>query len=310
MRNRKITGLPLVVLLVLQVLGVQASHSAQPGSPALSEEVSKQTGIYSSRGEKVPEGYVVNRSLLSYAFTLPAEFKRSLAGLGPGDRWLDIGAGEGRAVLDYSTSKYESIYLEGREPRGAKARAVAISIEDRRTRYWHDTAASLDANQIRYLFGKRLREYALEELGKFQLITDLLGGFSYTERLALFMEKTLALLELNGSFYTLLQDVNAESGTHKPYYPGSPFLTEITAADGSEVKLCSWLKRIACVEVTCEAKTQSPPPVEVYRVRKVCNDVAVPALVPVHFQVGTPPERRFQLANPSPASPGQASTIR
>ena len=40
-------------------------------------------------------------------------------------------------------------------------------------------------------FGKRLREYSPEEIGQFQVITDVMGGFSYTQDLSLFMEKTL-----------------------------------------------------------------------------------------------------------------------
>jgi hypothetical protein len=47
------------------------------------------------------------------------------------------------------------------------------------------------------------------------------------------------------------------------------------------------------VEVTCEYKPDWKPPIEVYRVHKVCGDVAVPALQPVHFQAGTPPERGY-----------------
>jgi hypothetical protein len=58
--------------------------------------------------------------------------------------------------------------------------------------------------------------------------------------------------------------------------------------------VCAWLKRIACVEVTCQSR-QWKPPIEAFRVRKVCDDVAVPALTTVHYQAGTPPERRFQL---------------
>ena len=203
----------------------------------------------------------------------------------------------GPGILDYYAPRYDAMHLEGRERRGKKAQAVAMSIEDRRTPLWHQTAASLEANQIQYLFGKRLREYSLEELGQFQVITDVLGGFSYTRYLSLFMEKVLGFLELNGNFYTLLQDVHSENGTNRPYYPDARFLTEIANADGSEVKVCSWLKSITCVEVTCELKAEWKPPIEVYRIHKVCNDVTVPALVPIHFEAGTPPERRFQLRN-------------
>lgn len=301
MTGLKITGLALLCLLVLQSPWAGTAHAQQqPGSPKFEEQVSKQTGIYESRGAAVPEGYVIDRSLLSYTFTLSAEFSRSLADLGPKDRWLDIGAGEGRAVCDYATARYDALHFKGRARPGRKAQAVALSIEDRRTNRWHETAASLEPNQILYFFGKRLRQYSLEELGKFQVITDVLGGFSYTEQLSQFMEKTLAFLQVKGSFYTLLQDVQAENGSNRPFYPGASFLTEIANADGSKTSVCAWLKRIGCVEVTCEFKAGHSPPIEVYRVHKVCDNITVPALVPVHFEAGTPPERRFQ---PGPASP-------
>jgi hypothetical protein len=293
----KKNGISMVVLLVLQTLCLEQSHSADAGSPQFNEELEKQEQIYQSRGEQKPEGYVIDRSLLSYIYTLSSGFDRSLANLGPKDRWLDIGAGRGQAILDYFAERFDAMYADRRERRGGKARAVAISIEDRRTPLWHQAAASLGANQIRYLSGRRLREYSSEELGKFQVITDVTGGFSYTQNLSLFVEKVLGILELNGSFYTVLQDAHSADGANTPYYEGSPFLTEIANADGSEVKVCAWLKSIACVEVACEFKPGRTPPIEVYHVHKVCNDVTVPALVAVHYEAGTPPERGFRLKN-------------
>ena len=170
-----------------------------------------------------------------------------------------------------------------------------MSIEDRRTARWHETAASLEANQIRYLAGRRLREYSLDEVGRFQLITDVIGGFSYTQYLSLFMEKVLGLLEANGNFYTTLLDVLPENETNRTSYPDTLFLTEIENADGSGVRVCSWLKSIACVEVTCESDTKVKRPIEVYRIHKVCDNVAVPSLVLLQYKAGTPPQRRFSI---------------
>ena len=310
MKTLKNTAIRLLIPLAFQALWPGTAYSQRAVSPAFSEEAAKQESIYRSQGEQVPEGYVIDRSLLSYTFILSSEFDRSLANLGPQDRWLDIGAGQGRAILDYYTPRYDSMHAEGRERRGKKARAVAMSIEDRRTPQWHQTATSLEANQIQYLFDRRLREYSLEELGRFQVITDVIGGFSYTRDLSLFMEKALGVLEMNGNFYTLLQDVHSENGANIPHYTGSPFLTEIANADGSKVKICSWLKSITCVRVTCEFKSELKPAIEAYRIQKVCNDVTVPSLVAIHFEAGTPPERGFQLANPSPASPGPTGATR
>jgi len=306
----KSTGIRIVALFVLQTLWLETPRSQPAGIPNFKEEVSRQESIFRSKGEQVTEGYVIDRSLLSYTSTLPAEFEQSLANLGPNDRWLDIGAGQGQAILDYYAPRYDSMHAEGREGHGKKAGAVAISIEDRRESVWSKTAASLETNKIQYFFGKRLREYSIEELGKFQVITDLLGGFSYTEDLTRFVVKALSFLVVNGSFYTILQDVHSEDGTNRPYYPDARFLTEIEDAGGSEVKVCSWLKRITCVEVTCELRPDWIPPVEVYRIHKICNSVTVPALVRTHFEAGTPPERRFQLSTPlqgPPALPDQIS---
>ena len=302
------TRIRIVALIVLLTPWWENSHSQAPASPTFDKEVSKQDAIYQTRGEKVPEGYVVNRSLLSYASFLPSEFDRSLANLGPRDRWLDIGAGQAQAILDYYTRRYDLMHFEGRERRGKKAQAVAMSIEDRRTPRWYETAASLEANQIQYWHGRRLREYSLEEAGQFQLITDVLGGFSYTRDLSLFMEKVLSFLEVNGKFYTNLLDVLPEKGKDRASYPDTLFLTEITNPDGSDVRVCSWLKSIACVEVTCESNAEWERPMEIYRIHKVCNNVAVPSLVSLNYTAGTPPIRQFQLGGPSPASPGRTGT--
>ena len=196
----KTPGIRMFVLLILQTLWLATSHSADVSNPKIEEELLKQEGIYKSEGESKPEGYVINRGLLAYTEALSPGFARALANLGPKDRWLDIGAGEGQAILDYYNRSNDVGDGESRERRGTEARAVAISIEDRRQPRWYQTAKSLDTNQIQYFFNKRMRDFSLDELGKFQVITDLLGGFSYTDQLSSFTEKVLQLLDLKGSF--------------------------------------------------------------------------------------------------------------
>ena len=286
-----------VAVLLVSSLRMANSHAADSAAPPFNEELKKQEQIYQGRGAQRLEGYVIDRTLLSYIYTLPSGFDRSLVSLGPGDRWLDIGAGRGQAVLDYFAGRFDAMHPELGERRNRKAKVVAMSIEDRTTPLWHQAAASLPPGQMSYLAGRRLREYSAEELGRFQLITDVVGGFSYTTSLALFVETVLGILEVNGNFYSILQDVHGETATNKPHYEGAPYLTEITRADGSEVRVCNWLKSITCVEVACELKTQWQPPIEVYSVRKVCGDVRVPALAPVRFEAGTPPQRGFRLVN-------------
>lgn len=214
---------------------------------------------------------------------LPGGFEQALAKLHPGERWLDIGAGQARAILDY--------YAAG--PAG-KARAVAISIEDRRTPLWYRLAGGLPREQLRYLTKRHLREYSLHELGRFQLITDVIGGFSYAEDLSVFIEKALGLLAVEGNFYTVLTDVRAEHGGNKPYYPGAAFSTDLLNADGSQGSVCAWLKSIRCVEVSCEPKAGWTPPIEAFRLTKVCAKVRVPALALLEYSANTPPDRRYR----------------
>ena len=289
------THLTLLVLLIAPLVCPGITPAQTPDNPKIKLEISRQESIYRSEGDRVPAGYTIDRTLENYADALATGFDAALARLDSGDRWLDIGAGKGQAILDYFAPKYDLAHSAGRERRGKKARVVAMSIEDRRTVDWQLSAATLGGNQLQYLFGRRLREYKLEELGQFRIITDVIGGFSYTTDLALFMEKVTGLLALDGSFYSVLQDVQSEAGTNQPYYEKSPYLTEIKDAGGGDVKICSWLKSISCVQVTCELKKSWRPPVEAFQVQKVCNEVKVPALTPVHYEAGTPPERRFVL---------------
>ena len=268
-----------------------ASSQEPPQQPPDDGELQKQESIYRSQGEKMPGGYIVTRGLSKYAELLPSGFEAALRGLGPADRWLDIGAGSGQAILDYYATEYARLPGENLAPT-QKARAVAVSIEDRRTDLWTRQVTALRADQIQYLFGKRLRNYSPEELGRFRLITDVYGGLSYTEELSVFMEKVLDSLELNGDFYSLLQSVRLQNGKDDPR---TWYLTELVDGSDRDVKVCSWLERITCVQVRCESKSDWHTPTELIHVRKICDRVAVPPLERLTYEAGSPPGRRFRL---------------
>jgi SAM-dependent methyltransferase len=288
-RSWKTVGIRFAVLFVI-LLQARAGWSQEPAQPRLDEEFTKQEKIYRSRGADVPSGYVINRGLPNYAEVLPAGFCDALGKLGSSDRWLDIGAGEGQAILDYYAPQGDGA-PEKCGGSGPKARVVAISIEDRRADRWKQQAASL-GDRMRYLAGKRLSQYSRDELGKFQIITDVYGGFSYTEDLSRFVGKVLSLLEVGGSFYTLMPGVHLESAKDKL---GILYLTELEDAAGRPLRVCSWLKQTACAQVMCESKSNWKRPTELLNIRKVCSGVAVPRLKLWEFEAGYPPSRRFQL---------------
>jgi hypothetical protein len=243
----------LIVVAVL-ALGPQAGWTQEPVQPRIDEQFAKQEKIYRKRGGG---SYTTNRGLLAYAEVLPSGFCDALGSLGSSDQWLDIGAGEGRAVLDYYAPQDDAAPAEKCARVRPKARAVAISIEDRRTDKWKQQAASLGDDRLRYLSGKRLREYSAEDLGIFQIITDVYGGFTYTEHLSRFVEKVLSLLEIGGAFYTVLLAVHLEDGTNKL---GTWYKTELVDAASRPVKVCSWLKQITCTKVIASRRLAGTSP--------------------------------------------------
>ena len=287
----KTAGTGVAVLMILRALGPAAGWAQEPAEPRLDEEIAKQEKIYHRRGADVPSGYITNRGLSDYAELLPTGFCDALGKLGSSDRWLDIGAGAAQSILDYYAPEGDAPSGEKCVRSGAKARAVAISIEDRRTDKWRHQAASLGDDRIRYLSGKSLRHYSLEELGKFQIITDVFGGFTYTADLSRFVDKVLRLLEVGGGFYTLVPGVHLEGGDKL----GTWYLTELENAAGRPEKVCSWLKKCTCAKVTCESKSDWKRPTELIKVEKVCSDVSVPRMKLLEFVAGYPPDRRFQL---------------
>ena len=285
--NTAAACLAVVIVLVAQSLGMEAVWTQEFPQPRIDEEFAKQEKIYRRRDAG---SYTANRGLSGYAEVLPTGFCDALGRLGGSDRWLDIGAGEGQAILDYYAAQGDAA-PEKCGGSGPKARAVAISIEDRRTGSWKQQAASL-GDRMRYLAGKRLSQYSRDELGKFQIITDVYGGFTYTENLSRFLDNVLSLLEIGGAFYTVLPAVHLEDGTDKL---GTWYKTELVDAASRPIKVCSWLRQTSCTKISCESKADWDEPTQLIEIRKVCSDVAVPRTNLVEYMAGAPPGRRFQL---------------
>ena len=208
--------LAVLIVIVVQALGLGAVWPQEPAEPRLDEE-------FDQAGKNLPaagapmfpaatspiEGSRTTRSFFPPASaTLSAGWELGpLAGYRRGRRAGHTGL--------LRTRRRRAVGCKVRAAR-RKARAVAISIEDRRTDKWQQEAASLGDDRIRYLSGKRLRQYSSEELGKFQIITDVFGGFTYTEDLSQFVDKVLSLLEVGGGFYTLVPGVHLEDGKEEP----------------------------------------------------------------------------------------------
>lgn len=97
-RHAAVAGLAVLIVISLQALSQGAGWTQEPVQPRIDEEFAKQEKIYRKRGGG---SYTTNRGLSNYAEVLPTGFCDALGRLGSSDRWLDIGAGEGQAILDY-----------------------------------------------------------------------------------------------------------------------------------------------------------------------------------------------------------------
>jgi hypothetical protein len=140
----KTAGAHLAVLIVIiQVLGLKVGWSQEPVQPQINEEFLEQEKIYHSRRTDGRRVYTTDRGLSRYAERLPSGFCDALGRLGSSDRWLDIGAGEGQAILDYYAPEDTAAPAEKCVRSGPRARAVAISIEDRRKDNWKQHADRL-----------------------------------------------------------------------------------------------------------------------------------------------------------------------
>jgi SAM-dependent methyltransferase len=284
-------GLAVLIVIVLEAQGPGAGWPQETGQARVDEEMTKQEKIYRSRGADAPSGYVTDRGLSDYAELLTSDFCDALSRLGSSDRWLDIGAGTGQAIMDYYALDNDA--ATGKCVHSwSRARAVAMSIEDRRTDTWRQQAAIFGADRIRYLSGKRLRYYSPAELGTFQIITDVYGGFSYTDDLSGFLGRVLSLLDTGGVFYTMVQGVHLESGKDKP---DASYQTDLMDRAGRDVKVCSWLKQTTCAKVSCESKSDWDSPTELISIRKVCSQISVPPMKLSKYVAGNPPQREFQI---------------
>src|SRR5574341_1936409 len=153
------TRVAVLIVIASQALGLGSGWPQQPAQPRLDEEIAKQEKIFRRRGADAPRGYVTNRAFSDYLELLPSGFCDALGTLGSSDRWLDIGAGSGQAILDYYAPDDDAGSAVKCAGSGGRARAVAMSIEDRRTDKWKQQAA--DRKSTRLNSSHQLISYAV-----------------------------------------------------------------------------------------------------------------------------------------------------
>jgi hypothetical protein len=222
---------------------------------------------------------IVDRDLRIYGMGFGTKFQAALEALSSGGRWVDFGAGEARAQLDYlqiRASKSDrkrgllSHFLGTPSPQ-----VVAIGYRHfQDASYAHSQGKTEAYDELRrqfqaqerfvYLEGRLVEEISDEEIGPFDLGTDYFGALTYTLDLTATVNKYLRLLHRPAVSRMFFVTSDSERAA-----------TYIETRDGRRLSLAAWLTAQPGLNV--ETLKLSPDGHEdFYMLTKVRDDVRVP----------------------------------
>lgn len=205
------------------------------------------------------------KALGSYEGLLGGQFLDELMSLGSDDLWVDVGAGQARAIHDY--------YKDLSSPR--KARAIAIGV---RLPPGTDLAAisRIAEGRFEYISGKFVEDLDLDSLGRAKVVTDVLGALHYSRQMDKVLEKELRLLSIGGALYTTTLQLAEVIGAGA--LPG----------EGLGV----WLRNIRGVRITTiNTKRRWLP--NAMRFERIAEEISVPELA--LFSYAKAPPRRVYI---------------
>lgn len=209
-------------------------------------------------------GFTTSRTLAEYnsAFKL----RPILAKMTSKHRWLDSGAGRALAQLEY-LSLFKSSALDSPE-------LIALAYK----KPWFVTS---NKKKFKYLGGRKLEDYSILELGKFELITDFLGPLSYSKNPAQVLNIYLDMLNVDG--------------TLKIYFWNS--YSSVQNRYGELVSLENWIAQNLgknfgddIFEVTVEKRTLTV-------IKKKQQIFKLPDLDLTYFYAELPPIRKYKENN-------------
>jgi SAM-dependent methyltransferase len=266
-----VTILNLGVFLLSVLVGISClAQTADVASPDLSTEIKKNEATI------LRSDYIHSRTLSrqeSYDDLLDSAFEGAIYrnGRNAKDRWLDLGAGEGMALMDYlyTVTGFMSV--------------VGITIESD-PRYDAFRAQTVKDYGERFVFYKDKKfedeSYSVQTLGQFAVITDVYGAFSYSDKLSLVMQKIGDLLTEKGEFFSVAED--------RKY--------KIVDPSGHEYKIEDWLNAITCmrwIPPSPPRKDAMSRPAYTIHMVKFCSEVKVPPLKLLDFRDDSPPWRTY-----------------
>lgn len=173
------------------------------------------------------------------------------------DRWLDAGAGNALAQREVQIARYAEI-------KGTPL--VAVGVEKPKE-------APIVLPGFIYKSGRYIEDIPNSELGKFDLITDLVGAFSYAEHIEAVLRKYFELLTDEGDIYITRQ------------------YDRIQLRNGDYVSLREWLETIPGIKVY---PAEGPKSIGVHLKRAYpYKKIIIPDLEIIEFETLRPPKRTY-----------------
>lgn len=238
--------------------------------------------------------FKANRGLQDYAnnfnFENSPSFQQTLAHLPKGALWVDMGAGEAKALIE-GLQKYPQI---------SKGIAIAYKRPDRFSK-----PADLSMKRFEYIEGDYVENMEREgRLGHFNsridLITDVYGPFSYSEDLVSVMQTYLNLLKVDGVLlFNFMSARNFDPNIFRNSPPQDQ-MNIINEVDSQPANLIRWLRTIPGIEVqenhrelTFLGYKENSFSV---KIRKLKDNIVVPqSLRLLMYKPGSPPTRSFHV---------------
>ena len=292
---------PLVaILLVALIVPLNTMAQSKCVDIFLNHRITKINNWYITEN-----AFNTDRTLDVYSDHFPFKTSESLKdivlNLPTGTIWVDMGAGEARALADGLHAN----------PRIAEGVAIAYN------RPSNAFSGNNIPERFRYLEGDFVENMArngkLDNLiGKVSFLTDVYGPISYSPNLPDVLQVYFDLLSLNGmAVFNLMWSKGLDLSV---YTELRPLLTNYVNKDGINDKMgvIKWLSKIPGVEVVeiSEFETWSGPDSEkslAIKVRKVSKDVIVPeTLRTVRYEASAPPVRIFEIVETSIQGTGTA----
>lgn len=188
------------------------------------------------------------------------------------DHWVDMGAGEGRAILQY--------LQDPTFPRKAKVTAIAFK---KPVGSKHAEIESIDPG-FRYLEGF-VEEMTREQIGSAKLITDVYGPLHYTKNFSEVLQVYVDLLQEGGEILTSGIFFHKEAATNF-----------VIKSDGAMISYREWLNSIPGLKVTEIPKPEIGLSAALV-IEKIAPEVKVPKLKLVRYESGSPPRRNFEVVD-------------